>query len=301
MTKQRHLDQVKIFEEAQDHLKNQFQQLSEQALQRNTTQLLQLSKQQHEKHALQGDAALQQRQSAIQEMLNPVKDLLQRLENAAKQSGEKQAATHGKLAEQVHQLANLQVKVQQETQSLVDALKRPETRGRWGEITLKRVLEEAGMMENCVFSEQSSMMEDGGAVLRPDVVLSLPQGRNVAIDSKTPLDAYIALIDQQDNQGEINRHVRHIKTHMKQLASKAILEQFERLARICRDVCAGGKRFCVGGQTGSDNFGRRVAQQGCDSNAFNADGNDYGRFLDMEREGDSGRFGEFERDGQSVV
>ncbi len=218
--KQLHAAQIKILEEAKDQLRLQFQQLSEEALQRNMQQLLILSKQQQEKQYISGNAALQQRQVAIQEMLNPVKDLLQRLEREAKNSGEKQAQTHGRLTEQVQQLAALQVKVQAETQSLVDALKRPETRGRWGEITLKRVLEESGMMENCAFSEQTSMHQDNGSMLRPDVVLSLPHGRKVAIDSKTPLDAYISLIDHQDNEGELLRHVRHMKTHLKQLSSK---------------------------------------------------------------------------------
>jgi DNA recombination protein RmuC len=133
------------------------------------------------------------------------------------------------LATQLKSVGTAQEKLQLETANLVKALRAPAVRGRWGEIQLRRVVEMAGMVAHCDFDEQQTLASEGGR-LRPDVIVRLPAGKNVVVDAKTPLGAYLDALEAAD-EGERERcmreHARQVRDHMTKLASKAYFEQCE--------------------------------------------------------------------------
>src|SRR5207248_8336529 len=114
-----------------------------------------------------------------------------------------------------------------QTQRLVDALKRPGVRGRWGELQLKRVVELAGMVEHCHFTEQETLVADNGRI-RPDVIVNLPGGKHVVIDAKAPLDAYLRALEAPDEEARqklLGEHARQVRTHVAQLSAKSYFEK----------------------------------------------------------------------------
>jgi len=128
-------------------------------------------------------------------------------------------------------MAETQKSLHSETRNLVKAFHRPEVRGQWGELTLKRLAELAGMVEHCDFAEQVSTMDDEGAMLRPDMIVRLPSNREIIVDSKTPLDAYLDAVEADNEQAKdlaLERHVRHVKQRIKELSTKAYWGQFDK-------------------------------------------------------------------------
>ena len=133
------------------------------------------------------------------------------------------------LRTQIETLAQGQSALQRETRNLVTALRRPEVRGRWGELTLRRVVELAGLSEHCDFTEQPSV-GDAGGMLRPDLVVHMPEGRQLVVDAKTPLDAYLDAIDAPTEELRalaLGRHAQQVEARVRELASKAYWAQFE--------------------------------------------------------------------------
>src|SRR5207249_9926230 len=134
------------------------------------------------------------------------------------------------LRTQIETLAGGQALLQRETRNLVTALRRPEVRGRWGELTLRRLVELAGLSEHCDFTEQLQVVGEEGA-LRPDLVVHMPDARDLVIDAKTPLDAYLASLDastDEERQLSLRRHAQQVETRVRELASKSYWTQFER-------------------------------------------------------------------------
>jgi DNA recombination protein RmuC len=134
------------------------------------------------------------------------------------------------LRTQIETLAGGQALLSKETRNLVSALRRPEVRGRWGELTLRRLVELAGLSEHCDFSEQLHVVGDEGA-LRPDLVVHMPDARDLVIDAKTPLDAYLSALEagsDEERQIGLKKHAQQVETRVRELASKTYWAQFER-------------------------------------------------------------------------
>jgi len=135
---------------------------------------------------------------------------------------------YGSLHQHLKDMASTQANLQNETRNLVQALRRPEVRGQWGELTLKRLAELAGMVEHCDFYEQENIETETGRQ-RPDMIVRMPDGRMIVVDVKTPLDAYLNAIEAQDDvtrNQEMIRHARNVKNRINELANKAYWTQF---------------------------------------------------------------------------
>ena len=174
-----------------------------------------------EKTAL-ADGQLAQRFD-VEQLVGPVRDTLARVEQQLRESDVARARSHAELAQQVEFTRRGAEQLREQTQSLVSALKRPEARGRWGELQLRRVVELAGMSPRCDFDEQVSVQAADGA-LRPDMVVRLAGGKNVVVDSKVSLAAYLeasSAADDATREARLAAHARHLKAHVDQLASKA--------------------------------------------------------------------------------
>jgi DNA recombination protein RmuC len=169
------------------------------------------------------------RAEELKGLVGPVNEKLGRVENEIGRLERERKQAQGELANMVRQLHEGVGGLRQETGNLVSALKRPSTRGSWGEIQLRNVIEMAGMIEYCDFLEQSTIQSEDGA-LRPDVLVKLPGGKVIVVDSKVPLDAYLAHLEAQtdDDRGvQMARHARQTRDHITKLASKGYQRQFD--------------------------------------------------------------------------
>ena len=211
---------------AETQLADAFNALSAQALARNNQAFLDLATQNLAlfQETAKGDLAA--RQQAVAGLVKPLSEELAKLAGQTQALEKARAESYGQLSEQVKNLFGAQQELKQETGRLVSALRRPEVRGRWGEVQLKRVVEMAGMLEHCDFYEQ----ESGGDGRRPDMLVRLPGGKTVVLDSKAPVAAYLEAVEaeHEDARGRaLARFVQHVRTHIQQLAGKSYWDQFE--------------------------------------------------------------------------
>jgi DNA recombination protein RmuC len=195
-----------LVEEARKQLGDTFKAISSDALRQNSEEFVQRA----------------------QQTLEPVKDTLKRYEEQIKAIENAYRQTYGSLDQQLKSLLVSEQQLQRETSNLVTALRRPEVRGRWGELTLHRVVELAGLSEHCDYVEQVSVQSDGGR-MRPDMVINLPAGRQVVIDAKCSLDAYLSAVEAPDDNARklcLARHCQQLRDHMNSLAQKSYWDQF---------------------------------------------------------------------------
>lgn len=201
-------EQRKLLEEARTRLADTFKALSSDALRSNTQHF---------------------RQQA-EDVVKPLHESLKLYEQHVKELEASRQSAYGSIKEQIKSLTATQEALQKETGNLVSALRKPEVRGRWGEMTLRRVVEVAGMSGHCDFEEQvHTKSEEGG--LRPDMVVRLPADREIVVDAKVSLEAYLDAISaesEEQRSQQMNRHARQMRTHMTQLASKSYWEQFDK-------------------------------------------------------------------------
>ncbi len=207
-----------------------FADLSSQALAKNNEQFLVLAdtKLSEARTAAQGD--LDQRQQAIARLLDPLSETLARYERGLQEMELERKGAYEGLNEKVAQLHTGHEQLRRETRNLVTALRSPQTRGRWGEVQLRRVAEMAGMLHHCDFSEQVTTSTDEGR-LRPDMVVHMPGGGDVVVDAKVPLDAFLQLLDADDDETRAlcqAKHARQLRAHVDQLAKKEYWKQFDR-------------------------------------------------------------------------
>jgi len=201
--------------------------LSRDALMANNDFFLKLANENMSRHQSVASAFFTDKQEEIEKLLNPISQLMQEAKNQIRQIEHERKTDYGSLAQQLKNVTLAQQAVEEETRHLVQALRRPEVRGQWGEITLRRLLELSGMNAHADFSEQPAVGEHNR--LRPDVIVHLPENRTVVIDAKTPLDAYInsiKAIDPEQKLKETQRHARNIRAKVKDLASKQYWQQF---------------------------------------------------------------------------
>jgi DNA recombination protein RmuC len=215
--------------EDRERLVGTFAKLSTEALQANTEQFLSLADTRLREAQEAAKGELGQRQEAISQMLDPMKDLLARYESGLRQMELERKGAYSGLNEQVKLLAASQDQLKRETQNLVTALRAPQTRGRWGELQLRRVVEMAGMVAHCDFDEQVTTNGEDGR-LRPDLVVHLPGGAHVVVDAKVPLEAFLRATEAPDEEGRqanLLAHARQLRTHIDQLSKREYWRQFD--------------------------------------------------------------------------
>jgi DNA recombination protein RmuC len=183
--------------------------------------------------AATGDVLLKSQSSLLElteAKLAPIKETLTRFESQARQLEEKRAREVTQIGERLREVALGQEKLRTETGSLVTALRAPNVRGQWGELQLKRVVELAGMLDYCDFQTQASTRDDEGSLLRPDLVVKLPGGKTIVVDSKVPIDAYLDAVNCEDvelKRTHLARHARQLRDHITKLGQKRYWRQFE--------------------------------------------------------------------------
>jgi DNA recombination protein RmuC len=213
---------------ARSSLRDAFQALSAEALKSNNETFLHLAESRLREARTEAAADVDARKRAIEQLLTPMKTTLEHVEREVKDSERHRLQTSGQLLQKLASLDDVGKTLRSETARLVDALKRPGVRGRWGELQLKRVVELAGMIEHCDFEEQQTFVAPGNngdtdRRMRPDVVVRLPGGKRIVVDAKVPLDAYLRALEAPDETTRLALladHARQVRTHLSQLAAK---------------------------------------------------------------------------------
>ena len=223
-------EQKKLLEEAKKNLTDTFQALSAEALKSNNQAFIALARSTFETLQAQAEGDLETRQKAIDGLVQPLKDALTRYERQIQEMEQTRQKAYGTLDEQLRSLQQTNQELRKETDNLVHALRMPlTTRGRWGELTLRRVAELAGMSEHCDFTEQETLTSESGRQ-RPDMVVHLPGGRRIAVDAKVPLQAFIDAVnatEEKERTDALARHSRLVRDHMNQLAARSYWEQLD--------------------------------------------------------------------------
>jgi DNA recombination protein RmuC len=162
--------------------------------------------------------------------LAPIKETLQKFETQSKALEDRRLHEVSRIGEQLRAVAEGQERLRSETGSLVTALRAPHVRGRWGEVQLKRVVELAGMLDYCDFHTQQSERDDSGRLLRPDMVVKLPGGKCIVVDSKVPIEGYLDAVNCEDVEQKrvhLARHAQQVRDHIKKLGAKRYWDQFD--------------------------------------------------------------------------
>jgi DNA recombination protein RmuC len=222
-------DKLAILNQMTQELRDSFQALSAEALKSNNQAFLHLAQSTLEKFQSEAKGDLELRQQAVENLVAPIGESLKKVDEQIRQMESTRDRAYGDLTSQISSLITTQEKLQSETGNLVKALRSPTVRGRWGEIQLRRVVEIAGMLPYCDFVEQETVTNSSGR-FRPDLIVRLPGGKNVVVDAKTPLLAYLEAVEATDDEYRRQKlidHANQVRTHMLQLSSKLYQEQFE--------------------------------------------------------------------------
>jgi DNA recombination protein RmuC len=222
-------EKMSIIENARTQLSETFTTLSSQALRNSTEEFLKLAQENLKQFHVKAQGDLEQKEKSIENLLNPVKEALTRTDHHLRELEKERKESYGSLTKHLETMAQTQTLLQGETRNLVQALRRPEVRGQWGEMTLKRLAELAGMVEYCDFYEQETTQGESGA-LRPDMVVRMPDGREIVVDVKTPLDGYLSAVEAPDDgvrTWHLERHARKVRERVRELASRHYWAQFK--------------------------------------------------------------------------
>ena len=223
-------EKLALLEQSHDQLKESFQALASEALLKNNESFLNLAKSTLEKYQEGAKSDLGKRQEAINKTVEPVGIALKAFNERVEKIEERRIQTDASIGQQLKHLAESQVQLSETTGSLAQALRAPQVRGQWGEMQLRRTVEVAGMIKHCDFEEQASVETCDGQRQRPDMVIRLPNERVVVVDSKVPLDAYLAANKSADPDYQKDRmiaHARHVRDHIKGLSAKSYWSQFD--------------------------------------------------------------------------
>ena len=227
---QQHAEQARQnMEDLRQQFSDTFAALSSEALQKNNAEFLRLAKENFSRHQSEAEARLTAKETSFSNLIKPIKETLDKTDDQLRKLEKDRRETYGSISQYLDNMAKAQAGLQTETRNLVQALRRPEVRGQWGELTLKRLVELAGLVEYCDFFEQvHSQHEDGTS--RPDMVIRMPDQRDIVVDAKTPLDAYLSATEQATEEERVNqlrRHARQVRERVKELAKKAYWAQFK--------------------------------------------------------------------------
>jgi DNA recombination protein RmuC len=212
-----------------EQLQGVFGDLARDSLRSNSELFLQLARERLGHQASDAAAALKERETAIESLVQPIRETLARTEAQILSIERARIDSFATIKAQMESLASGQSTLSRETRNLVTALRRPDVRGRWGEITLRRLVELAGMSAHVDFTEQHRLLTDEGAI-RPDMIVHMPERRDIVVDVKTPLDAYLAAVEAQSDEErarELKRHAQLVAARVRELASKSYWAQFE--------------------------------------------------------------------------
>ena len=213
---------------AQEELMKQFDALSRKALDLNSKSFLELAKTQMEKMITNVDAKEEKRKLELEKLVNPLSKSLEDVSKHVREVEKEREKAYASITEQVKGLSEAQIAIRKEASNLVNALRRPSVRGRWGEMQLRRVVEMAGMLDHCDFEEQPPGHSDNGR-LSPDMIVHLAGGRTIVVDAKAPLSAYLDAVETEDEIAReqfMKKHAEQVKTHIRQLSTKAYQDQF---------------------------------------------------------------------------
>ena len=222
-------EKLALVTRASEDLKNAFSALASQALQTNNQSFLALARTQLETLHAKASGDLSSRQEAINALVEPIKSALSRVDEQLQQTESSRREAYGSLKAQVDTLLTTERELHSQTTKLVNALRQPAVRGRWGEIQLRRVVEIAGMTAHCDFMEQVTVTNGDGSRLRPDLIVHLPGGKQVVVDAKSPLQAYLDAVEAADEDVRrecLKNHARQVRDHMQKLSQRAYWEQF---------------------------------------------------------------------------
>ena len=218
------------YEAANSRLSSAFSELANKSLKSNSETFLRLAEQNLGTQQQKANQALGEREQAVENLVKPIRDALKESQHQIAELEKSRSEAYGNIQAQIENMQQSHKSLAQETKNLVNALRRPEVRGRWGEITLRRLVELAGMVEHCDFQEQVHTT-DGENIIRPDMIVRMPNQRELVVDVKTLLDAYLEAAEAPDDekrQAALKRHTRNVREHIRKLSSKTYWEQFSR-------------------------------------------------------------------------
>ncbi|APZ44306.1 DNA recombination protein RmuC [Acidihalobacter ferrooxydans] len=224
-------EKLALLEEARTQLADAFKALSSDALQHNNESFLKLAQENLQRFQQGAQSDLEKRQKAIEQLTQPIRERLEKFDGKLDALEKSRHGAYQALDTQLKALVETHLpQLHRETADLVKALRQPQARGRWGEVQLRRVVEMAGMLEHCDFDEQVSQTQDDGSRLRPDLIVRLPGGRQVVVDAKAPVAAYLDAVEAQDETARaqaVVRHARQVRDHITALGKKAYFDQFD--------------------------------------------------------------------------
>jgi len=223
-------EQRKLLDEAHQELRQAFASVSAEALAKNNEAFLQLAKEKFATLSTEAAGSLEQRKAQIEGMLKPMQELLGQYQGRLAEIEKSRVESYSMLREQLGSLVETQRTLNTQTHQLVSALRRPQTRGQWGEITLKRLVELAGMSSHCDFCEQSTVEGEDGRQ-RPDMVVHLPGDREIIIDCKAALDAFLDATSASDEDARrvcLQKHSQQVRNRARELSAKSYWTQFKR-------------------------------------------------------------------------
>jgi len=222
-------EKIELVTRASEELRNAFKAMASDALESNNSSFLAIAQETLKRFQSEARGDLEARQKAVTDLVGPVRDSLNKVDTHIQQMEVERGKAYSALYTQVQSLMVTQKELQSQTGNLVRALRTPNVRGRWGEIQLRRVVEIAGMLPYCDFAEQETVTTDNGR-FRPDLVVKLPGGKNVVVDAKTPLQAFLDAFETTDEEARracLANHARQVRDHMNTLSGKKYWEQFE--------------------------------------------------------------------------
>lgn len=221
--------QANSLDEVRKAMVDTFKSAASDALTQNNKQFIDLAKSQLETHVKDAEGNLDERKSAIAEMLKPVKESIDSYKKRIEELEKGSEKTFGQVTEMLSNIQITNASLQKETGALVNALRNPRVRGKWGEIGLKRVVEFSGLSAHCDFVEQV-YTEGEDSVLKPDMIINLPGNSHVVVDSKLPLDAYLQALETDDEISRnhlFSKHAKDLRDHVNKLSKKQYWSQFE--------------------------------------------------------------------------
>jgi len=224
-------DKLALLEDAQKRLNDTFKALSAEALRSNNQTFLDIAQETLAKFQQGARADLDKRAREIEQLAKPVHQSLEKMESRLGELERARESAYATIKQQIEHMAQDQEKLRKETLNLVRALRQPQARGRWGELQLKRVVEMAGMLDHCDFTEQQHVEgRDGERAIRPDMIVNLPQGRHIVVDSKVSLAAYMDAMEAEGDRAEalLQQHAAQIREHIKALGTKAYWDRVRR-------------------------------------------------------------------------
>src|ERR1700744_3250899 len=245
-------------------LAERFQALSAQALDASTARFLEMAEGRLRAANATAAGELELRRAAVEHLVEPLRETLARVEEQLREADAARNRSHPALAEQVHLARHTSEQLRTQTQALVTALRRPEARGRWGELQLRRVVELAGMSARCDFDEQVTVTTPDGKG-RPDLVVRLAGGKNIVVDSKVSLAAYLEAAETDDDDvrtARLDAHARHVREHVDRLGGQGLLDGAEPVARVRDPVHPGRGLPGPGAGAGPRAAGVRARPQG---------------------------------------